>query len=650
MATAHGSRDDEESLRAKISEHFVSCPLCLEEYKDLTDLPCRHTFCKGCLKDYITDLTPGSKFRCPMCQKETEVPKDGLEGFTHNFFIESLQDTVLQSPHKKKCNFCALSFNTETAATSKCITCHDYLCEKCSPLHCGTKFTKDHKVFTFQQLQSKEYQKEIQEQQKIFCPEHKDERIRYFCSDCNDPICRDCRDLHHDGHKLLSLEKAAEIVKLKLQTKSLGMQRKLATGERKLVKIDKTMASLQENENCVQRQIKARAAHLRQLVDQQEKTLLQELHQTTSTHRNNLQISHKNCSATCSSIKTTTEIVKNILQHGAPIDVLMLQHQLGQRLDELQSTSSVEEMPEEVNFTFSTNTEVDQEISSGAGLGNVQISSQPALPKIKPKAECKLQFDTGRATVYISVSPNRENITIHNMDNEVKVFSSDGTFMKKITRVSDTQLKCPRGICHLPDGRMVLSDIRNNKLFILSPQWEVQQTVDVNIPLGVALNNSCTKIAVAQGGREKSVSVFSIDIKGKITLTDVIKDKDGEQLFNLPHEVAYMSNGCLVVCNISPNKLHILTPSGDPLYQYTGPDNKLGTSHGVCVDAYDNILVTDCNNQCIHLVSPDGKFIQYIATEADGLEYPWGCTINQDGHLAVTEVLGKVKVFQYLEK
>ncbi|XP_013390084.1 tripartite motif-containing protein 2-like [Lingula anatina] len=651
MATARNDRDEEESLRAKITENFVSCPLCLVEYKDPTDLPCRHTFCKGCLKTYISNSTPGSKFRCPVCRKETEVPKDGLEGFTHNFFMESLQDTVIQSTHKKKCSSCVLLSQTETVATSKCITCHDYLCEKCSSFHCATTLTKDHRVLTFQQLHSSEYQKEIQEQQKIICPEHKGEMIRYFCSDCNVPICRDCRDLHHDGHKLISLEKAAEMVKPQLQTKFCGMEKKLEMGEKKIDKIDEILATLQENENFVQQKIKTRAAHLRQLVDQREKTLLQELHQTTSTHRNNLQMSHKNCSATCSSIKTTTDVVKNILQRGAPIDVLMLQHQLGQKLDKLQSTSAVDDIPEELKLTLTTNTEVDQKISSGAGLGNVQISRQTALPKFKPQAECMLEFDTGREVpVDISVSPNREYVTTHGWKNKVKVCSSDGTSRQEITSVSDTQLKCPVGICHFPDGRMVLSAARNNKLFILSPQWEVQQTVDVNNPYGVALNNSCTQIAVAQSSKKKSVSVFSIDIKGKITLTDVIKNKDGEQLFNEPYKVAYMSNGCLVVSDLSQKKLHILTPSGDPLYQYTGPDNKLGTPLGVCVDGYDNILVTDHDNHCIHLVSQNGKFIQYIATRADGLYYPWGCTINQDGDVVVTEFDGKVKVFQYLEK
>ncbi|XP_013414554.1 tripartite motif-containing protein 2-like [Lingula anatina] len=648
MATAQGNRDDEKSLQAKITEHFISCPLCLEEYKEPTDLPCRHTFCKGCLKTYITDLTPGSKFRCPMCQKETEVPKDGLEGFTHNFYIESLQDTVLQSTHKKTCSSCALVSPKETVASSKCITCHDYLCEKCSPFHCGTKFTKDHKVLTFQQLKSKKYQREIQEHQKIICSEHKDEMIRYFCSDCNVPICRDCRELHHDGHKLLSLEKAAEIVKPKLETKCHYLERKLAKGEKSLVNIDYTLATLLENESSVQQQIKARAAHLRQLIDQREKTLLQELHETSSTHWKNLQITHENCSATCSSIKTTKDVVKNILQHGAPIDVLMLQHQLGQRLDELQFTSVVDKIPEEINLKLTTTTKVDQEISSGAGLGNLQISRQPALPKFKPQAECMLEFDTDMIPVDISASPNREYVTTNSIKNKVKIFSSNGTFRKAITSVSHTQLKCPVGICHFPDGKMVLAGVKNNKLFILSPHWEVQQTVDVNNPCGVALNDNCTKIAVAQGDIEKSVSVFSIDINGKITLTDVIKDKDGEQLFNSPYKVAYMSNGCLVVSDRSPNKLHILTPPGDPLHQYTGPDNKLGQPRGVCVDAYDNILVTDCDKHCIHLVSPDGKFIKYIATKADGLYKPWACTINQDGDLVVTELDGKVKVFQYL--
>ncbi|XP_013396780.1 E3 ubiquitin-protein ligase TRIM71-like [Lingula anatina] len=654
MATADSKGVTEspqaESLRTEIANDFLSCSLCLEEYKDPTDLPCRHTFCKGCLKTYISDLTPGSKLRCPVCRKETEVPKDGLEGFTHNFFIESLQDTVLQSTHKKKCSSCALVSQTETVATSKCITCHDYLCDRCSPFHCGSRLTKDHRILTFQQLHSSEYQKEIQEQQKIICPEHKGETIRYFCSDCSVPICRDCRDLHHDGHKLISLEKAAEMVKPKLENKCHYLERKLATGEKTLLNIDNTLATFLENESSVQQQIKAHAAYLRQLLDQQEQTLLRELHKTSSTHRKNIQTSYDNCSATCSSIKTTTDVVKNILQHGAPIDVLMLQHQLGQRLDELQSTTAMEEIPEKIHLTLTTNTEVDQEISSGAGLGNVQISRLPALPKFKPQAVCMLKFDTGpKIAEDISVSPNREYVTTHGWNNKVKVFSSDGTSRQEFTSISHTQLKWPVGICHFPDGRMIVSDAGSNKLFILSPQWEVQQTVDVSSPHGVALNNSCTKIAVAQF-IEKSVSVFSIDIKGKITLTKVMKDKDGDQLFDKPYKVSYMSNGCLVVSDTSLNKLHILTPSGDPLYQYTGPDNKLVDIRGVCVDAYDNILVTDYTNHCIHLVSPDGKFIQYIATKADGLKNPWGCTINQDGYLVVTQGNGKVKVFQYLEK
>ncbi|XP_013421550.1 tripartite motif-containing protein 2-like [Lingula anatina] len=93
MATA-SIGDGDGSLRAKIRENFTNCSICLKDFEDPTILPCLHTYCKRCLASYIPENIPGSKFLCPLCQKETKLPEDGVEGFNHNYFIDSLQNTA----------------------------------------------------------------------------------------------------------------------------------------------------------------------------------------------------------------------------------------------------------------------------------------------------------------------------------------------------------------------------------------------------------------------------------------------------------------------------------------------------------------------------------------------------------------------------
>ncbi|XP_050417881.1 tyrosine-protein kinase SRK2 isoform X2 [Patella vulgata] len=93
------------SLKQKLEDEFLSCKICLEPFKRPKALPCLHTFCENCLKDYVR-RNPGNKpgyFPCPMCRKDTYVPLQGVEEFPDNFFVLSLSDTLQEntvfSPH-----------------------------------------------------------------------------------------------------------------------------------------------------------------------------------------------------------------------------------------------------------------------------------------------------------------------------------------------------------------------------------------------------------------------------------------------------------------------------------------------------------------------------------------------------------------------
>ena len=90
------STNNRASLREKLQEEFLSCKICLEPFIRPKALPCLHSFCEHCLRDYVR-RHPGEKpghFPCPMCRKDTLIPPAGICDFTDNFLLLSLSDTL----------------------------------------------------------------------------------------------------------------------------------------------------------------------------------------------------------------------------------------------------------------------------------------------------------------------------------------------------------------------------------------------------------------------------------------------------------------------------------------------------------------------------------------------------------------------------
>ncbi|XP_061194878.1 tyrosine-protein kinase SRK2-like [Saccostrea echinata] len=93
MAKTPSSRS---SLREKLQEEFLSCKICLESFIKPKALPCLHSFCEHCLRDYVR-RHPGEKpghFPCPMCRKDVKIPERGIGDFQDNFLLLSLSDTL----------------------------------------------------------------------------------------------------------------------------------------------------------------------------------------------------------------------------------------------------------------------------------------------------------------------------------------------------------------------------------------------------------------------------------------------------------------------------------------------------------------------------------------------------------------------------
>ncbi|KAL5013832.1 hypothetical protein ScPMuIL_008102 [Solemya velum] len=71
------------------------CPVCRQPYNTPKALPCLHTFCLGCIRDYFYSRFEGAdQFPCPVCRQTIYMPSTGVNGFPDNHFIVSLGDTI----------------------------------------------------------------------------------------------------------------------------------------------------------------------------------------------------------------------------------------------------------------------------------------------------------------------------------------------------------------------------------------------------------------------------------------------------------------------------------------------------------------------------------------------------------------------------
>jgi len=161
MAAARAPIDP---LQRCISE-LSTCPICLEEFQNAKSLPCFHTFCLQCLKDYWKDKRGGQRVSCPICREPFNIPRGGLDSLRGNFYVQNL-----------------IEISGASTDSSEGIPCDD----------------------------------------------HPDKRLELYCLNCELTICRECQAASHRQHDsqevavvaeefAISLEEATKPVLLRIE-------------------------------------------------------------------------------------------------------------------------------------------------------------------------------------------------------------------------------------------------------------------------------------------------------------------------------------------------------------------------------------------------------------------------------------------------
>ncbi|KAK3092420.1 hypothetical protein FSP39_002620 [Pinctada imbricata] len=221
------------------------------------------------------------------------------------------------------------------------------------------------------------------------------------------------------------------------------------------------------------------------------------------------------------------------------------------------------------------------------------------------------------------------------IDRFITVAGSDGINDMVIRRSGETIISC-----------------NDRKVRRVSMSGEISTLIDTSPcwPYGICLTDREDVVVCMRGqNHEDHVAVYSPDIGRK--LRDIKgMDSQGKQLITHPYRVAGYGKD---LCVINSSYAICVNEKDDVRWVYDGKEaNPMRPFEpcGIAVDKYNNLLVTDPINACVHYINRDGQLIKIIQTqEQAGLSCPWGiCVDDNTGQLWVGNALKNVVICKYL--
>ncbi|CAF1000636.1 unnamed protein product [Rotaria sordida] len=179
-------------------ENLVKCAVCLDYYNDPRCLPCSHTFCYQCIEKLCED----GMGQCPM-RDNSIIFRHTIDQLPVNRIAKDLVECIKKSSLSgRKCDHCKQILS-------------EFICETCSKHYCTICLKLEHDINQFQTHQINII---FNENSKNFCPEHTEEKQKYWCTLCQQIVCSDCLLFKHQQHTFITLEDFAQKTKIELNS------------------------------------------------------------------------------------------------------------------------------------------------------------------------------------------------------------------------------------------------------------------------------------------------------------------------------------------------------------------------------------------------------------------------------------------------
>ncbi|XP_058058696.1 B-box type zinc finger protein ncl-1 [Anopheles bellator] len=370
---ANGSLGENDSGGYQLDHGSLSdlmdqdCSLCQSKFTSPRVLSCLHVFCEPCLDKLLADssgVAAGEKrqesgmgpIACPICKQLTTVGPKGAAGLHQDYILSNVLDLSTIEPSQLACTSC----KSKEMAISRCNDCANFLCDSCEYAHQHMRCFEDHKVVQLNDLRKSAEKVAIHK--PLYCSVHTTENLKYFCFNCQTPVCNECLIGDHKGsdHNYQIISEAEKPMRQELENSMKDAKSKIEYCAHASSKLESSLHELQSQFETARGLINESFQSFKAALEQCCENALKNLEKLHSERELKIMDLYDNVEKSVEKIEVATKYARKVLDQGNGPELLSLKHMICTQLALLMGTTP----KVEVNFSleFQSNYEKFEQI------------------------------------------------------------------------------------------------------------------------------------------------------------------------------------------------------------------------------------------------------------------------------------------------
>ena len=576
-----------------------------------------------------------------------------------------------------------------------CFDCGQFMCPDCYNAHEMLKASfEGHKVTPVKEFKAEDYEALLKRQP--FCSQkfHEKEITRFFCFSCQACVCQICIVTDHRNHEIVLLDKAAHDAKPNIMSGAEMIKEKISELNEVIQRFKETISELEGNVATAKRGVSQAAEQMIARIRKRERESIVSLETTRVTRLERMNSAMEEAQSLVKQMEQAVEFANNLSQRSSSSDIMRNKETLKQRFEELRTVeapkqtettfvkftaASVEDLKlgfietvekkadanqstlegldqtlqagVDVEFTLCPKTS-DGELSNQADLtdqveflidpakdvtnvmvsekedGNLQLKFTPKVPGAY-STEVKINGDKLATCPFTMQVKERELVVVGELD--LKFLQGD------VPQRLD-------GIAVNREGKLVVTDFKGDCAYVFSQEGNCLKKIgsqgsnsgQFHHPAGFSFLND-NEILIADPNNHR---MQHINIQTGTVVKSLGKLGGEKRELSGPVDVCLDDEGRIVVTECSNQRIHVLSKEGETISIFgdSGPE-KLNRPSS-CISFQNMFLVSDANNHCVKAFDQSGTFLYKFGTKGnqDGqFNLPRGMLVDRSSNLLVCD-------------